>query len=133
MEDSQPRMTLLRGATLIDGSGAEPLADSAILINGELIEWVGPAAAVVTPPGAVEIDITGKTIMPGLIDCHDHMVHTGFDVMQRARAPLSLTMMRIADNLRVTLDAGITTVRDAGGLDVGFKMAVEEGLIPGPR
>jgi imidazolonepropionase-like amidohydrolase len=61
------------------------------------------------------------------------MVQTGFDVMQRARAPLSLTMMRIADNLRVTLEAGITTVRDAGGLDVGFKMAVEEGIIPGPR
>jgi imidazolonepropionase-like amidohydrolase len=133
MDDSQPRTTLLRGATLIDGSGAEPLADSAVLIDGERIEWAGPAAAAVAPAGTVEIDISGKTIMPGMIDCHDHMIHTGFDVMQRARAPLSLTMMRIADNLRVTLEAGITTVRDAGGLDVGFKMAVEEGLIPGPR
>lgn len=126
-------MTLLRGATLIDGSGAEPIADSAVLIEGERIQWVGPAAAAVAPPGAVEVDLSGKTLMPGLIDCHDHMAYTGFDVMQRARSPLSLTMMRIADNLKVTLEAGITTVRDAGGLDVGFKMAVEEGVIPGPR
>jgi len=133
MTETQPRPTLLRGATLIDGSGANPLPDSAVLIEGERITWTGPAAAAVAPPGTVEIDVRGKTVMPGLIDCHDHLVHTGFDVMQRARSPLSLTMMKIADNLRVTLDAGITTVRDAGGLDIGFKMAVEDGIIPGPR
>ncbi|HEX5166419.1 MAG TPA: amidohydrolase family protein, partial [Thermomicrobiales bacterium] len=133
MTESQSRTTLLRGGTLIDGSGAAPSPDSAVLVVDERIEWTGPAAAAVAPPGTVEIDVRGKTIMPGLIDCHDHMVHTGFDLMRRASAPLSLTMMRIADNLRVTLEAGITTVRDAGGLDVGFKMAVEEGLIPGPR
>ncbi len=133
MKDQQLRKTLLRGATLIDGTGAESMTDSAVLIDGERIEWVGPAAAAVVPPGTIEIDLRGKTLMPGLIDCHDHMVHTGFDLMQRARSPLSLTMMRIADNLKVTLEAGITTVRDAGGLDVGFKMAVEEGVIPGPR
>ncbi len=127
------RPTLIRGATLIDGTGASPVPGSAVLIEDERISWVGPAAAVEAPPDRVEIDATGLTIMPGLIDCHDHMVHTGFDLMQRASSPLSLTMMRIADNLRVTLEAGITTVRDAGGLDVGFKMAVEQGLIPGPR
>jgi len=125
--------TLLRGATLIDGSGSAPLPDSAVLIEGERIAWAGPAAAASVPPNSVEIDVTGLTIMPGLIDCHDHMAHTGFDLMQRAAAPMSLTMMRIADNLRVTLEAGITTVRDAGGLDIGFKLAVEESLIPGPR
>lgn len=130
---SEGTATLLRGATLIDGSGAAPLPESAVLVEGERITWVGPAAAAVVPPGANVIDISGKTLMPGLIDCHDHMIHTGFDIMRRASAPLSLTMMRIADNLRVTLEAGITTVRDAGGLDLGFKLAVEEGLIPGPR
>ena len=71
--------------------------------------------------------------MPGLIDCHDHEAHTGFDLMERASAPLSLTMMRIANNMKITLEAGITTLRDMGGLDIGFKMAVEQGLIPGPR
>jgi imidazolonepropionase-like amidohydrolase len=133
MATHEPTTTLLRGATLIDGSGAAPAPDSAVLIEGERIRWVGPAAAAVVPPGTREIDLAGKTLLPGLIDCHDHMIHTGRDIMQRASAPLSLTMLRIADNLRVTLEAGITTVRDAGGLDVGFKLAVEEGLIPGPR
>lgn len=126
-------LTLLRGGTVIDGSGAAPLAEGAVLVEGERIRWVGPAAAAEAPPGTREIDVTGRTIMPGLIDCHDHMSYTGFDLRERASSPLSLTMLRMADNLRVTLEAGITTVRDAGGLDVGFKLAVEAGLIPGPR
>lgn len=125
--------TLLRGATLIDGFGGAPAPDSAVLIEGERITWVGPTAATVVPPGTVELDVSGKTLMPGLIDCHDHLIHTGFDLMQRASAPLSLRMLHVADNLRVTLEAGVTTLRDAGGLDVGFKLAVEQGLIPGPR
>lgn len=131
--DPSPGFVLLRGGTLIDGTGAVPVPDGAVLIDGERIVDVGPAAAIVAPPGTETIDVSGKTIMPGLIDCHDHLVHTGFDLMERAAAPLSLTMMRIAENLRMTLEAGITTLRDACGLDVGFKMAVEQGLIPGPR
>lgn len=130
---SGPARILLRGATVIDGRGGEPLADGALLVEGERIAWVGPDAAAIVPPGTREIDLRGATLLPGLIDCHDHMIHTGFDVMRRASAPLSLTTLRIAANLKTTLEAGITTVRDAGGLDVGFKLAVEEGLIPGPR
>jgi imidazolonepropionase-like amidohydrolase len=124
---------LLKGATLIDGTGAEPRTNTAILIEGNKIRSIGDAAEIVAPPGASVIDVAGKVIMPGLIDCHDHLSATGFDLMERASAPLSLTMMRIADNLRVTLEAGITTLRDLGGLDIGFQMAVEQGLIPGPR
>ena len=133
MTDTTVAPALLRGATLIDGSGGSPLADSAVLVEGERITWVGPSAAAVVPPGTRTVDLAGVTLMPGLIDCHDHMIHTGRDVMRRASAPLSLTTLRIADNLRVTLQAGITTVRDAGGLDVGFKLAVEEGIVAGPR
>jgi len=65
--------------------------------------------------------------------CRDHLAHTGFDLLARAAAPLSLTMLRIAENLRAALRVGISTVRDAGGLDVGFRMAVEQGLVAGPR
>ncbi|HVB64614.1 MAG TPA: amidohydrolase family protein [Nitrolancea sp.] len=124
---------LLKGGLLIDGTGAAPIADGAVLIDGERVLDVGPARAITPPPGTAVIDVTGKTIMPGLIDAHDHMCHTGFDRAARLASPLSLTMMKVADNLRVTLEAGITTVRDAGGLDLGFKLAVEQGLIPGPR
>lgn len=124
---------LLRGGTLIDGNGGDPLRDAALLIEGERIVEVGHAAEVTAPPDALIVDVAGKTVMPGLIDCHDHMAYTSFDLNERAATPLSLTMLKIAENLRVTLEAGITTVRDAGGLDIGFKMAVEGGLIPGPR
>jgi imidazolonepropionase-like amidohydrolase len=124
---------LLKGGLLIDGSGGPPLTDGAVLIDGERLLQVGHTQEISTPPKTAVIDVGGKTIMPGLIDAHDHMSDTGFDRAARLGSPLSLTMLRIADNLRVTLEAGITTVRDAGGLDVGFKRAVEQGLIPGPR
>ena len=125
--------TLIRNGALIDGTGGEPVPNAALLIDGERIVEAGPDAAVAVPPGATVIDAAGRTIMPGLIDCHDHMSYTTFDLNERAAIPLSLHMMQIADNLRVTLEAGVTTLRDAGGLDVGFKMAVESGIIPGPR
>ena len=125
--------TLLTGGLLIDGSGAVPVTNGAVLIDGERIRAAGHAREITAPPGTTVIDVAGKTIMPGLIDAHDHMCHTGFDRAARLASPLSLTMMKVADNLRITLEAGITTVRDAGGLDTGFKLAVEQGLIPGPR
>lgn len=126
---------LLHNGTLIDGTGAEPVADAAVLIEDERITSAGVAAAVMAdvPPETTWIDLGGRAIVPGLIDCHDHLAHTERDLMAHAASPLSLKMMQIADNLRITLEAGITTMRDAGGLDVGFKMAVEQGLIPGPR
>lgn len=126
---------LLHNGTLIDGTGAAPLANAAVLIEGERIARVGETAAVLSTvgPEVEQINLHGKTLLPGLIDCHNHLAPTERDLMALAATPLSLRMMQIADNLRVTLEAGITTVRDAGGLDVGFKMAVEQGLIPGPR
>jgi imidazolonepropionase-like amidohydrolase len=125
--------TLITGGLLIDGTGGAPIPDGAVLIDGERIVEAGARNEIAVPPGTTTIDVTGKTIMPGLIDAHDHMSHTGFDRAARLGSPLSLTMMKVADNLRFTLEVGITTVRDAGGLDAGFKLAVEQGLIPGPR
>ncbi len=124
---------LLKGGLLIDGTGSTPISDGAVLVDGERVIKAGRTQDIAVPQGTTVIDVTGKTIMPGLIDAHDHMCHTGFDRGIRLASPLSLTMMKVADNLRVTLEAGITTVRDAGGLDLGFKLAVEQGLIPGPR
>lgn len=125
--------TLLRGGTLIDGTGSSPRANAAVLIADERIAAVGDLAEIEPPPDADVLDVSGKTLLPGLIDAHDHMCHTNRDLNEWATRPLSLTILQIADNLRVTLEAGVTTVRDAGGLDLGFKLAVEQGLIPGPR
>src|SRR5436190_15027866 len=126
---------LLTGGTLIDGTGGPPRANAAALIEDERIAWVGDAAEAQshTPPGTEVRDLTGKTLLPGLIDCHDHMAHTTFDLMERAATPLSYWLMRVAQNLKTTLESGVTTVRDAGGLDFGFKMATEDGTISGPR
>ena len=75
------------------------------------------------------------TILPGLIDCHDHMANHRYDMAHRWRLdePQSTRHLRTAAVLKQTLAAGYTAVRDAAGLDTGFKRAIEEGLIDGPR
>ncbi len=129
-------MKALIGGTLIDGTGREPLADSGVVVNDDgRIEAVGPREAITVPPGAEVIDLTGKTLLPGLIDCHDHLASMGYDLVSRwgLHEPQSVRYIRTAKVLERTLLTGYTTVRDAGWLDAGFKMAVDEGLIPGPR
>jgi imidazolonepropionase-like amidohydrolase len=83
--------------------------------------------------GDQEVDVSGRTLLPGLFDCHTHPMYTDVDVMRMLQAPFSLRFFEAARNLKATLDIGITTIRDAGGSDLGVKQAVEDGLIPGPR
>ena len=128
-------MRALIGATLIDGTGQPTIPDSAILIDKEYIKDVGPRESVEIPDNTEIINVSGKVIMPGMIDCHDHLSAQGYDLASRwgLHEPNSLQNLRTASVLNETLSAGYTCVRDAGGLDEGFKMAVEEGLYPGPR
>ena len=128
-------MRALIGATLIDGTGQPTIPDSAILIDKEYIKDVGPRELVEIPDNTEIINVSGKVIMPGMIDCHDHLSAQGYDLASRwgLHEPNSLQNLRTASVLSETLSAGYTCVRDAGGLDEGFKMAVEEGLYPGPR
>ena len=128
-------MKALIGANLIDGSGAPVVKDAAVLIDGERIVAVGPSAAVAMPADTEILDVTGMTLMPGLIDCHDHLASKNYDLSGRwgLTEPASLGHLRTAKVLEETLAAGYTCVRDAGGLDLGFKQAVQEGLYPGPR
>jgi imidazolonepropionase-like amidohydrolase len=79
------------------------------------------------------IDATGHTILPGLIDCHVHLVMRDTDVWRTAQLPISYILFQTAVSLSATLAAGITTVRDAGGADLGVKLAIEDGLVHGPR
>src|SRR5437867_1498196 len=128
-------MQLLLGATLIDGTGAAPVPDAAVLINDGRITAAGPRQAVSWPANVDVVDLSGLTLLPGLIDGHDHLASHGYAFTQRSglHEPLSTVHMRTATVLRQTLATGYTTIRDAAGLDVGFKLAVEEGLIAGPR
>lgn len=129
-------MQALIGGTLIDGSGGEPLADSTVLVGDDgRIVAAGPRAAVDMPDGTQHIDATGMTVMPGLIDCHDHLASFTYDLLSRwgMTEPRSTRTVRIARVIEDTLQSGYTTIRDCGWLEAGFRVAVEEGLIDGPR
>nr|MCS5668878.1 amidohydrolase family protein [Dehalococcoidia bacterium] len=128
-------MKALLGANLIDGTGGPVLQDSAVLIDGERIKEVGPRAAVQIPPGTEEIELSGLTLLPGLIDTHDHLAHKNYSLMSRweIEDPASLHHLKTAKAIEESLAAGYTCIRDAGGLDAGFKLAVDQGLINGPR
>jgi imidazolonepropionase-like amidohydrolase len=130
------RMQIIRAGTLIDGTGAPPVRNAILQIdNGRIdaVTTVGPGAS---PPGGGEIiDASGLTVLPGLIDCHDHIAFHGYELAKRwgLDEPRSTWHLRTATVARRILESGYTAVRDAGGLDVGFRVAIDEGLIAGPR
>src|ERR671923_2407775 len=126
---------LLIGATVIDGTGAPPQRDAAVLINDGRIEAVGPRQTVARPSNAEAIDCSGLTLLPGLIDCHDHLASHTYSLAHRwgLDQPQSTRHIRTATVLQQTLATGYTTVREAAGLDAGFKQAMDEGLLQGPR
>ena len=128
-------MKVLTGANLFDGTGGPTLSNATVVIDGERIVEVGPRDAITYPSEAEVVDILGMTLLPGLIDCHDHLAGFGYHIIVRWELdePASLRHLRLAKVLKDTLDMGYTAVRDGGGLDRGFKEAVEGGLIPGPR
>jgi len=128
-------MLVLKGGRLIDGTGAGPVPETAIVLRGERIEAVETRARGEFPTEAEIIDVSGMTVLPGLIDVHDHLAMHGYDLARRwgIDEPQTTRTLRTAKILEQTLAAGYTTVRDAAGLDAGFKRAIEEGLIAGPR
>jgi len=121
--------TLFRGGDVFDGTGGS-LAQADVVIEDGLVIEVGPGL-----DGDEAIDCTGKSLLPGLFDCHVHVAfrHEDFDEVRVMNEPFSLPFFHIAETLRTTLALGITTVRDASGADAGVKAAVEQGVIVGPR
>jgi imidazolonepropionase-like amidohydrolase len=130
---SQPPLYIFN-AKLIDGSG-DDRGDRpyAVLISGDRITAVEPQQNVAKPDGATALDARGTTLMPGMMDCHEHMATMPGGMRERANIPQSLAVLKAADILHNTLLGGFTGIRDAGGLDVGVKLAAEQGLIPSPR
>src|SRR5438874_2417624 len=128
-------MIVLKNGRLIDGTGAGPVDGATVVLRDNRIEAVTTRSQGDFPADAEVIDVAGMTVLPGLIDCHDHMANHKYDLAHRWRLdePQSTRHLRTAAVLKQTLAAGYTTIRDAAGLDVGFKRAIEEGLIDGPR
>ena len=126
--------TLIHNGTLIDGNGGPPVADAALLVQDNVIRAVGRKAEITLPAAPVtQLDAGGGWILPGLIDTHVHLMFEGVDIPKMMTTPFSYNFYQALAHMRHTLDAGITTVRDAGGADLGVKQAQANGLIAGPR
>lgn len=121
----------IRCGTLIDGMGGDPVRGATLIIEGESIAAVHADGSV--PHGATVVDAGHLTVMPGLIDCHVHLTSTASSIQQRLLTPYSLNIAQALANARLTLESGFTSVRDAGGAPRGLKMAIDQGLFPGPR
>jgi imidazolonepropionase-like amidohydrolase len=119
--------TLLHGGRIFDGTGS-PVADGDLVLENDRIADIG-----VGLDGDEQVDVSGLTLLPGLFDCHVHVTVSGIDLLRRLQRPFSYQFFQAAANLRATLDCGITTVRDAGGADLGIQRAVQDGLVDGPR
>src|SRR5499427_3683522 len=122
---------VLTHCTLWDGTSPEVREDMHVLVEGERIREISERS--ITAPQAQVIDCQGKTLMPGLIDAHVHLIATSLNLGQLAQEPVSLTMARARHIAEGMLQRGFTTVRDAGGADWGLAAAIEYGLIDGPR
>lgn len=126
--------TLIRNGTLIDGTGKAPLANAGVLIKDNRIQSVGTADSLSLPNQATrEIDAGGGYILPGFIDTHVHLMLEGVNIARDMVTPFSLRFFNAVKYMKNTINAGVTSVRDAGGADAGVKQAVETGVVLGPR
>ncbi|MFW5772568.1 MAG: amidohydrolase family protein [Phototrophicaceae bacterium] len=125
--------TLIHNGTLIDGTGGDPIPNGAVLIEDGRITAAGAQNSISVPAGAARVDAQGGTIMPGFIDTHVHIMFEYENPFISAQTPFSMRFYKAAHYMRKTIDAGITTVRDAGGADLGTKQAQQQGLVTGPR
>ena len=137
-------LTVIKAGTLIDGVSNAVRHDQVITIRGNVIVDVTNAASVKIPADAMVVDLSNATVLPGLIDAHTHIFlqgeipsEGGYDV-QLLKYPLSFRAARATVAARRALEQGFTTIRDmetegAGYGDIGIKMAIERGYIPGPR
>lgn len=138
--DSLP-LTLLAPGAVWDGVSDAPRIGWVVLVKGERIEAVGPAASV-SARGARRVELPGTTLIPGMIEGHSHLfLHPYNETLwddQVLREPAGIRMARAVAAARATLEAGITTERDLGtegmsDFDVQLRKAIAQGIVPGPR
>jgi imidazolonepropionase-like amidohydrolase len=126
--------TFIKNGTLIDGNGGNPIQNAAVLIDDHQIIDAGPENSIKIPDINVDIiDAKNCFILPGFIDTHVHIMTDDFGRDETLYNPLSMYFYKAIERMQSILNAGVTTVRDAGLADVGIKLAVEKGIIIGPR
>ncbi|MEO3388496.1 amidohydrolase family protein [Mesorhizobium sp. CAU 1741] len=129
MSSSHP--IVLRNLKLLEPTFDEVREGYEILIEGDRIRELSDTP--ITAALAQVIDCGGRVVMPGLIDCHVHCMHSEVYMRRMEDVPLTMAAARGARRIREMIDRGFTTARDTGGTDWGMKAAVDQGLIPGPR
>jgi imidazolonepropionase-like amidohydrolase len=137
-----PTPLLLTGARVLDPAGDRLLDGRDVLIENGRIAAVGPTGTLPVPAGTRKVDLSGLTLIPGLIEMHSHLLLHPYDETswddQVLKEPLELRTIRAVVAAKATLEAGFTTVRDlgtegAGFADVALRDAIAQGMIPGPR
>jgi imidazolonepropionase-like amidohydrolase len=141
-DPANEKVTVIRAGRLFDGTSEKLLADQVIVIRGDRIEQVGPSTSVKIPKDATVIDLSKATVLPGLIDGHEHIFLTGEDngryEDQILKESWQYRTIEAIVNAKKDLDAGFTSMRDCeteGAMysDVDVRNAINNGLIPGPR
>src|SRR4051794_6153087 len=115
--------TVFSGGLVYDGTTAAAADGDVAVEDGRIVE-VGPGL-----DGDESVDCSGGFVSPGFFDCHVHVVMDTPSFIEIIEEPFSLQFFKAGENLRKTLAAGVTSVRDAGGADLGIKTAVERGMI----
>lgn len=131
-------VTLLKNGILIDGTGKEPVEDAGVVIQEGRIVDVGPVSKLELPKSSInEIDVTGKFILPGLVDAHVHLGAQGeIPLQQQDIMPIEFNTILAIKNAEMTLEAGVTTIRDMGcrgNISIAIRDAIKQNLIRGPK
>jgi imidazolonepropionase-like amidohydrolase len=134
----QPGTTLITNGRLIDGTGAPPVPDAAVVVTDGLITYAGPARDAPPCPGARTLDARAGTILPGLVEAHIHLTYCNVTELQDLdiKYPVEYVTLQSAVNARTALECGYTSARSGGclhNIDVWMRKAIEEDMIPGPR
>ena len=108
-------------ATLLDCTGRDPQPQMRVVVEDGRIRRIGATSGPAGPRDPPGIDCQGRPLMPGLLDAHVHLASLDLDPVAEVALAPAVIALRIARQIEDTLQAGFTTVRDAGGLDWGFK------------
>ena len=140
MDKNRPDLTLLTGSKIIDGNGGKPIENGVLLLDGDEIKAIGQRESIRIPEGAGinEIDYPGMTLLPGLVDCHVHLIGIGDGRSgdELSQVPDEVLTLQASQNAEAHLFSGVTTVRDLGAKNKTtfmLRLAQQMGITNTPR